>query len=183
MKRSTLTFCCCILSSVLRLGYQALPLHPPPRNEEQSLRNRKAAARLGRSTHVKRGGFREVIGLNCPRIRPVKRRRLWYNPGMNPSDTLSPSPSYIGHVRNGIVVLDAQISLIEGQAVRVEPLQVPSGATGKLNAELSSRVQRLQQMFEEWTQEDGQLTDEEADRLHVALESNRGLEFRSPDLS
>ena len=108
---------------------------------------------------------------------------MWYNQGMNPYETLSPSPSYIGHVRNGIVVLDAQVSLIEGQSVRVEPLQVPSGATGKLDAELSSRVQRLQQMFEEWTQEDSQLTDEEADRLHVALEANRGLEFGSPDLS
>ena len=101
---------------------------------------------------------------------------------MTPSETLSPTPSYIGHVRNGIVVLDAQVSLVEGQAVRVEPLQAPSAEIGKLDAELSDRVQRLQQMFEEWTQEDGQLSDDEADRLHVALEANRGLEFRSPDL-
>ena len=73
---------------------------------------------------------------------------------MTPSETLSPAPSYIGHVRNGIVVLDAQVSLVEGQAVRVEPLQAPSAEIGKLDAELSDRVQRLQQMFEEWTQED-----------------------------
>jgi len=39
---------------------------------------------------------------------------------MTPSEILSPTPSYIGHVRNGIVVLDAQVSLVEGQAVHAE---------------------------------------------------------------
>lgn len=102
---------------------------------------------------------------------------------MNPAETLSPSPSYIGHVRNGLVVLDAQVSLVEGQAVRVEPLQVSSATTSMLDAELSDRVHRVQKMFDEWTREDNLLSDEEADRLHVALEENRGLEFRAPDLT
>lgn len=49
----------------------------------------------------------------------------------------------------------------------------------------SSQVERLQtlrQLFFEWTLEDRQLSLKEADRLHVALEQNRGLLFRSLDL-
>jgi hypothetical protein len=49
----------------------------------------------------------------------------------------------------------------------------------------SSQVERLQtlrQLFFEWTLEDRQLSLKEADRLHVALEQNRGLRFRSLDL-
>ncbi len=49
----------------------------------------------------------------------------------------------------------------------------------------SSQVERLQtlrQLFYEWTLEDRQLSLKVADRLHVALEKNRGLLFRSLDL-
>lgn len=95
---------------------------------------------------------------------------------MKPSETLS-SPAYIGHVKNGVVVLDAQVSLTEGQAVRVEPL----GKT-QLELERAECVRQLQQLFTEWTEEDGKLSDEEADRLHAALEYSRGLGFRSPKL-
>jgi hypothetical protein len=101
---------------------------------------------------------------------------------MNPNEILSSGPSYVGHVRNGIVVLDTHVSLVEGQTVRVEPLSEPAEAERRLDAELAARVLRVQQLFEEWNQEDSQLSSEEADRLHVALEANRGLEFRPPDL-
>ena len=97
---------------------------------------------------------------------------------MNPTETLSPVPSYIGHVRNGLVVLDADASLVEGQAVRVEPLV--SEAT--LESDRMERVRKLQSLFEQWTQEDAQLSDEEADCLRLALDQNQGLEFQVPDL-
>jgi hypothetical protein len=40
----------------------------------------------------------------------------------------------------------------------------------------------LQQLVAEWTQEDGRLADEAADRLHAALDQSCGLAFRSPAL-
>lgn len=96
---------------------------------------------------------------------------------MNPTETISPAPSYIGHVRNGLVVLDADTSLAEGQAVRVEPLA--SEAT--LEADRMERVRKLQSLFAQWTKEDAQLSDEKADCLRLALEQNQGLEFGVPD--
>jgi len=44
------------------------------------------------------------------------------------------------------------------------------------------RLKTIRQLFEQWTLEDCQLPLEEADRLHVALEQNRGLRFRLLDL-
>jgi len=84
---------------------------------------------------------------------------------------------YTGHVKNGVIVLDAQVVLDEGQAVRVQPL-----ANTPLDAQQAERVLQLQKLFAEWTEEDSRLSDEEADRLHTALEQSRGLGFRSPAL-
>ena len=95
---------------------------------------------------------------------------------MKPSENAS-SQAYIGHVKNGVIVLDAQINLDEGQPVRVEPL-----AQTPLDTERAERVRQLQQLFAQWTEEDGKLTDEEADRLRTALKQSRGLGFRSPAL-
>jgi len=83
----------------------------------------------------------------------------------------------MGHVKNGVIVLDTQIKLDEGQTVRVEPLTHAS-----LDAERANRVQQLRQLVATWTEEDGRLSDEEADRLHSALEQNRRLSFRSSAL-
>ena len=44
-------------------------------------------------------------------------------------------------------------------------------------------LEKLRELCEQWTQEDGQLSLEEADRLHVALGQNRGLRYRSLDLN
>jgi len=92
----------------------------------------------------------------------------------------SSAPFYIGHVRNGVVVLDANApSLSEGQTVRVEPM---SETETSLDSERTERVQTLRSLFEQWTDEDSQLPPEDADRLHSALEKSRGLKFRQPDL-
>lgn len=99
---------------------------------------------------------------------------------MKQSETPSSASSYIGHVKNGVIILDAQVSLADGQAVRVEPLA--PGSETPLDHERAEQVRQLQQLFAEWTEEDGQLSDEEADRLHAALEANRGVSFRSPQL-
>ena len=90
------------------------------------------------------------------------------------------SASYLGHVKNGVVVLDVHVSLQDGQAVRVEPLGQETG--NQLEMAHADRVRQLQQLLGEWTEEDGKLSDEDADRLHAALENNRGLGFRSPTL-
>jgi hypothetical protein len=88
--------------------------------------------------------------------------------------------SYIGHVRNGVVVLDGPVTLREGQVVRVEPIGEKMGTPPDI--ERTDRVQQLQQLFAKWTEEDGELSDEEADGLRTALEQSRGLSFRSPKL-
>jgi hypothetical protein len=93
---------------------------------------------------------------------------------MNNSE--SASASYIGHVKNGVIVLDSNVALNDGQAVRVEPLP----ATALKHLEPADRVRRLQQLLAEWTEEDGKLSGEEADRLHSALSQDHGLGFRSP---
>ena len=95
---------------------------------------------------------------------------------MKPPDAAS-AQTYTGHVKNGVIVLDAQVTLDEGQAVRVEPL-----TDSPLAALQAQRVHQLQELFAEWTEEDGRLTDEDADRLRTALQQNRGLGFRSPAL-
>lgn len=94
---------------------------------------------------------------------------------MKPTEHPSSGASYIGHVKNGVVVLDVQVPFPEGQAVRVEPL-----TKANLDREREDRVRQLQHLFSEWTEEDGKLSDEEADRLRAALEVSRGLGFRSP---
>ena len=93
---------------------------------------------------------------------------------MKPTEDEKPQ-AYTGHVKNGVIVLDAQITLDEGQAVRVEPV-------ASVDAGRADRLCQLQQLFTQWTEEDGQLTDEEANRLHAALDHSRGLELRSPQL-
>lgn len=97
---------------------------------------------------------------------------------MKHSESPLPSSSHTGHVKNGIIILDGGISLQDGQAVRVEPLCKEPGV--QVDAERAEQVRRLQQLFAEWTDEDSKLSEEEADRLHIALEQNRGLHFASP---
>ena len=107
-------------------------------------------------------------------------RILSYTVLMKHTDIPSSAAAFIGHVKNGVVVLDAQVALKDGQAVRVEPLG--QKAETPLDAERAGRVRQLQQLFDKWTEEDGNLSDEEADRLRTALEQNRGLSFGTPTL-
>jgi hypothetical protein len=99
---------------------------------------------------------------------------------MKPPEDALAATSYIGHVKNGVVVLDGPVSLREGQVVRVEPIGEKIGTQPDI--ERTDRVRQLQQLFAEWTEEDGKLSDDEADRLRTALEQSRGLSFRSPKL-
>jgi hypothetical protein len=99
---------------------------------------------------------------------------------MNSSKHLPSASSFVGHVRNGVIVPDVAVPLNEGQAVRVEP--VNEGMETESAQQRVERIARLQQLFDAWTEEDSQLSDEEAGRLQIALEQNRGLSFRSPQL-
>jgi hypothetical protein len=97
---------------------------------------------------------------------------------MKHSQSPTPGSSYTGHVKNGFVIPDAEIPLPEGQAARIEPID--PGAESNPDAQRSDRVRRLQELFAEWTREDAQLSDEDADLLQKALEQQRGLDFHSP---
>ena len=96
---------------------------------------------------------------------------------MSPTETLPLLPSYIGHVRNGVVVLDQNAPLAEGQSVRVEPVATQA----MLDADRMERVRQLQGLFQQWTEEDALLSNEEADRLRLALNHSQGLQFRVPE--
>jgi hypothetical protein len=98
---------------------------------------------------------------------------------MKQSNTSSTGPSYVGHVQNGVVVLDVAAHLAEGLTVRVQPL----GLDVSRDDERSARVSELRRLFDAWTEEDGKLNDAQAGCLSEALEASRGLQFRSADLT
>ena len=52
-------------------------------------------------------------------VTPPKPESLTKRGEVQPTDTLSDPSSYTGHVRNGVAILDAEITLSEGQAVRI----------------------------------------------------------------
>ena len=99
---------------------------------------------------------------------------------MSATENPSRASSYIGHVKNGVVVVDAEVPLNEGQAVRVEPLE--QGVGSELTKAHAERVRQLQQLFAQWTEEDDRLPDEEADRLQAALDQNPRLNIRPSNL-
>jgi len=94
-------------------------------------------------------------------------------------DNESNHSRYVGHVKNGVIVLDDARGLQEGQAVVVEPLPENKELSPEERAE---KLRLMRQLFAEWTEEDSKLSDEEAGRLRVALEQSRGLAFRTPKL-
>jgi hypothetical protein len=96
---------------------------------------------------------------------------------MDQAERQPPPRSYTGHVANGVIVLDAEVRLAEGQAVRVEPM-----CAAPVDVERSERVRQLKQLFAQWTEEDGELPGDVADQLRIGLASNRGLRFRHPDV-
>ena len=52
----------------------------------------------------------------------------------------------------------------------------------EIAAPIAYQLQRMKTLFAQWDEEDRSLTDEEADRLQLALQQNRGLSFRTPQL-
>jgi hypothetical protein len=99
---------------------------------------------------------------------------------MKKSETSTPAPPYLGHVKTGVIILDVEVSLQDGQTVRVEPLDEATGTP--VDAERDERVRRMREFFAQWTDEDAKLSDADADVLHAALAEHRGLQFRSPSL-
>ena len=91
---------------------------------------------------------------------------------------MSPIPSYRGHVEDGVVIFDSEGLPAEGQKVNVQPIETASDRP--LESEQADRLREMERHFAEWTEEDGKLSDEEADVLENALRRSRGLEFRSP---
>lgn len=83
-------------------------------------------------------------------------------------------------MKNGVIVLDTELPLSEGQAFRIEPLG--PDATPPIADERAAQLGRMKTLFTQWDEEDGRLSDEEADRLQVALQQNRGLAFRTPQI-
>ncbi len=132
--------------------------------------------------------MREVSGVSVPGGTADadfigKRRALlssiWYNLRMNPIESPSAPATYRGHVKNGVVVLDTEVTLTEGQEVRVEPIQPKLQPLADSQA---AKLEEMKRLFAQWDEEDRQLSDEEADLLQIALEQNRGLSFRTPKL-
>jgi hypothetical protein len=86
---------------------------------------------------------------------------------------------YVGHVKNGVIVLDSHASLKEGQAVRIEPIHL---STPTLSAdERTEQIQRMKALFAQWNEEDRLLSDEDAELLQNALNQNRRLSIHSVD--
>src|SRR5580765_3326235 len=98
---------------------------------------------------------------------------------MRPSESPLPASTVLGHVQDGVIVVDASVILPEGQVVRIEPLSEAATDVDSLRVD---RVRQLQQLFAQWTEEDAKLSAEDADCLHNALEKHRGVGFRSPAL-
>jgi hypothetical protein len=105
--------------------------------------------------------------------------RFWYNPIMNPLEPLSAPTSYRGHVKNGVVILDTEVMLSEGQEVRVEPLHPNSQPVGDAQA---VQLDEMKKVFAQWDEEDNQVPDEVAEEFHQSLQENHGLSFRTPKL-
>lgn len=92
----------------------------------------------------------------------------------------APPTTYLGHVKDGVIILDTQVVLAEGQAVRVEPVREVGPTSG--SAERDQQLQAMKNIFTQWDEEDRSLTDEEAERLQIALACSRGLSLRVPEI-
>jgi hypothetical protein len=91
--------------------------------------------------------------------------------------TESPETAYLGHVKHGVIILDTDAVLTEGQAVRVLPLPMELSTTP--TGERAEQLQRMKTLFAQWDEEDQSLSDEEAARLQNALQENGRLAFRT----
>ncbi len=96
---------------------------------------------------------------------------------MHEHETPSP-PRYTGHVKNGVIVLDARAGLSEGRAVQVEPLD-PTAAT----QERLARYGRAFQAIEAWSREDPDYTERVATKLAEELPPDHGVRFRDVSIT
>lgn len=85
--------------------------------------------------------------------------------------------TYTGLIKNGMVVFDKKVSLVEGTPVRVEAVQQPY--------DIEAERERLRKAFalvEQWDNESPEYNERVADLLAVELAKDRGLKLRQPDL-
>lgn len=83
--------------------------------------------------------------------------------------------TYLGHVKNGVIVLDAPATLGEGTPVRVESL-----AGARIDAEKQHRGEHyraLLQRLQEWNREDADEEGRLGDVLQTELAADRGIRF------
>lgn len=94
---------------------------------------------------------------------------------MNPPN--SAATSYLGHVENGVVVFDTSAPFLEGQIVRVEPVDADMA-----DPDRDERIRQLQALFATWDEEDAKLSECDSALLSEGLATNPGLKFKVPDL-
>jgi hypothetical protein len=85
--------------------------------------------------------------------------------------------SYPGHVKNGVIVLDAQVDLAEGLPVRVEPVSNSADV-----AKRRERYRRAFQLIEQWGQEDPAYNARLTKLLKEELPKEHGIAFRDVEL-
>jgi hypothetical protein len=124
--------------------------------------------------------FTRIGSLTKPRLCLVQDCWLVYNEVMNHAEVRADEMTYLGHVQNGIIVLDARVQLPEGVPVRVEVGDPVSASANALSSE--EQIRQLQSLFARWNEEDATLPEDQADVLRKALEENRGLGFRNAEL-
>jgi hypothetical protein len=99
---------------------------------------------------------------------------------MKPSEIQAPAAGHIGHVKNGVIVVDKGVSLSEGQTVRIEPLTRDN--EGSAPDAHSDQLSAMKALFSQWDLEDNQVPDETAAEFHKALAQNRGLRLHKPNV-
>ncbi len=99
---------------------------------------------------------------------------------MKQSENLPSGTPLVGHVKNGVIIVEGNAAFVEGQAVRIEPL--PRETTLPTAEACEEKLNRMESHFAQSDEEDSKITDEEADRLRVALQQNPRLSFRIPKL-
>lgn len=78
----------------------------------------------------------------------------------------------LGHVKNGVVVLDTQVNLEEGTPVRVETL------VGDEQQRRAERYQQLLRRLNEWNEQDAANDGHLGDVLQEGLAADHGIRFR-----
>ena len=99
---------------------------------------------------------------------------------MKPSEALPLAAPFFGLVKNGVIVVNTNVRLTEGQAVRIEPVG-PEGQS-PISTERAEELEQLRNLFAQWDVEDNEIADGDSESFHESLQKNRGLSLRTPKL-